>query len=335
MTKKLVLILILLCSALLLASCGDDGVPEGMQLVNDGERDGFYFYAPEEWTVSNIGGIRSAFVSTLDSTSVSLVEAEMPSVTLDEYFTESLKESTLEIKSKSDKGEKVNLGNAEEAYQYTFSYVYGEAEYKFLQVYAKYKGRFFILTYTALLKEKSEGVSYYDTHLEKLVKIMENVKFADKGTPSDDGSEVVDGYKLASDSSLCGFELYVPERYEPLSNGAIVTCEIDGVASLTFSRMTIGGVKFADYWTMRKDELTSLFGEITVISENEQTTIGNLTNALSYEYTYEYDGETYHVYQIYSATSFSGFVFTFTSLEESYQDLIGEIEDVIERVVFK
>lgn len=336
MTKKLSLILVLLLSIIVLASCAGSDAPEGMQAVNDGEKDGFYLYAPEEWSVSSIGGIRSAFVSTFDSTSVSLVESKMPTGTLDEYFASTiLSEATFEIKNPTLTGKKCNLGNADEAYQYTYSYVYGEAEYNFLQVLAKYKGRFFILTYTALHKDKSEGVTYYDAHFEELVKIMENVKFADKGAPTDSDAEIKDGYKLASDPTLCGFELYVPERYEVVSNSAIVTCEIDKSASITFSKMTIGGVKFADYWVMRQDELKAVFGKITVTKENQPTVIGNLTNAYAYEYSYEYDGETYRVYQIFTATSYSGFVFTFTATEEAYPNLIGEIEDVIERVVFK
>ena len=336
MTKKLSLILVLLLSLIVLASCGGSDAPEGMQAVNDGEKDGFYLYVPEEWTVSSIGGIRSAFVSTFDSTSVSLVESKMPTGTLDEYFASSiLSESTLEIKNPTLKGEKCNLGNADEAYQYTYSYVYGKAEYKFLQVLAKYKGRFFILTYSALLQDKSEGVTYYDAHLEELVKIMENVKFTDKSAPADDKTEVKDGYKLASEPGLCGFSLYVPERYEIVSSSAMVTCTIDESASITFSKMTVGGVKFADYWTMRLDELKALFGEISVTKENQPTVIGKLTNAYSYEYSYKYDGVTYRVYQIFTATSYSGFVFTFTATEEEYPKLIGEIEDVIERVEFE
>ena len=78
--KKLIALILSLTTIFLslisLTSCGDDKdeTPEGMQLVYGGKNAGYYFYAPEEWTVSNIGAIKSAYVSRLDTTSVSFCE---------------------------------------------------------------------------------------------------------------------------------------------------------------------------------------------------------------------------------------------------------------------
>ena len=79
-------ILICLCAAILLAvcvlplcSCGeDDGIPDGMQLVRGSDELGYYFFAPEEWTVSNTGNIACAYTTNINTASVTFVEAELP-----------------------------------------------------------------------------------------------------------------------------------------------------------------------------------------------------------------------------------------------------------------
>ena len=57
--KKLILIFIALITVFSLASCGEDAeIPDGMQLVSGGEDKGYYFFAPEEWTVGKeISGV--------------------------------------------------------------------------------------------------------------------------------------------------------------------------------------------------------------------------------------------------------------------------------------
>ena len=74
--KKLALAFILVLSVILLIGCGSDGAPDGMQLVSGGPELGYYFYAPEEWTVSNTGDISSVYVSRIDTTSVSFAEID-------------------------------------------------------------------------------------------------------------------------------------------------------------------------------------------------------------------------------------------------------------------
>ena len=68
----LILIATLCASMFCLTSCSDgESLPEGMQLIAGGESLGYYFYGPEEWTVSNIGEIKSAYASRVDTSSAS------------------------------------------------------------------------------------------------------------------------------------------------------------------------------------------------------------------------------------------------------------------------
>jgi len=83
--KKFCLIALIIISIFALASCKDTGdVPEGMQLVGGGEGKGYYFYAPEEWTVTSLGGIDAAYVSNVNTTSVTFTEIDADTLEYDE-----------------------------------------------------------------------------------------------------------------------------------------------------------------------------------------------------------------------------------------------------------
>ena len=198
---------------LLLALCGCSqtaDAPDGMQLVRGSDALGYYFYSPIGWIAASQGNIASSYVSTIDSTSVTLVEAKMPEGTVKEYFEAAKADFTFDIEVKNEGGEPIacKLGNAEEAQQYIYDYEYSGFKFRTMQIFAKFEGRFYIFTFTSQLTERSTGVSYYDFHLENsLPSIVENVKFVTKsGTePAPEYTEV-DGYLLVSDRKLCGFD---------------------------------------------------------------------------------------------------------------------------------
>ena len=142
-----------------LTSCADSSdVPEGMKLVAGGEELGYYFYAPEGWAVSNVGEIKSAFVSRIDTSSVSFTEInpllknptgngkETDDYFFENYFTESLSEFP-SAPTVSNNGEEIIFGKSGEgatkAKKYTFSYDYYDANaeetfsYAFMQILIK------------------------------------------------------------------------------------------------------------------------------------------------------------------------------------------------------
>ena len=328
---------------LLLALCGcsqGSDAPDGMQLVRGSDAIGYYFYSPIGWIVASQGNVASSYVSTVDSTSVTLVEAKMPEGTVKEYFEAAKADFTFDIEVKNEGGEPIatKLGNAEEALQYTYDYEYSGFKFRTIQIFAKFEGRFYIFTFTAQLTERTEGESYYDFHFAKSFQsIVENVKFVTKsGTePAPEYTEV-DGYLLVSDKKLCGFDMYVPKDYKvDFSDGIVSVTRADG-ANITVSKSTATGVTIKDYWANRKNELEVIVGTVTEIEVNksEGVTLGNLATAASYEYTYELGGVKYHVYQVFAVDTFEGYAFTFTAPESVYAERIGEALDVAARLEF-
>lgn len=347
MKRLTALLLFVIISVLSLVSCGEStDIPEGMQLVRGSDALGYYFYSPDGWAVANQGGIAATYVSAIDTTSVTLTEASMPSGSIEEYFEAAKADFTFEITLKKQ-GENFKLGNAEEARQYVYDYKYwsfnqnGEKEYfdvRTMQIFAKFDGRFYIFTFTSKLTERSEGQSYYDFHLENSLKsITDNLKFVKKSGAGDKPSyPELDGYLLVSDRSLSGFDLYVTKDYSVDFSDGIVSVSREDGANITVSKATRAGVSIKEYWENRKRELEAIVGPVTEIKVNnlEGVKLGNLSRAASYEYTYVLDGVDYHVYQIFGVDSFNGYAFTFTAPEAVYENRIKEALDIAGRIKF-
>ena len=334
-----VLTIITLLLALTGCSQGADA-PEGMQLVRGSDAIGYYFYSPIGWIVASQGNIASSYVSTIDSTSVTLVEAKMPEGSIKDYFEAAKADFTFEITVKNEGGEPIvaKLGNSEEAYQYIYDYEYSGFKFRTMQIFAKFEGRFYIFTFTSQLTERSAGTSYYDFHLaNSLPMIIENVKFVTKsGTEPTPEYPEVNGYLLVSDKNLCGFDMYVPKDYKVDYSDGIVSVTREDGANITVSKSTATGVTIKDYWANRKNELEAIVGTVTEIEVNksEGVTLGNLATAASYEYTYELGGVKYHVYQVFAVDTFEGYAFTFTAPEAVYAERIGEARDIAARLEF-
>ena len=345
MKRKLISLVMIFALALSLASCGGESAPTGMKAASDSSRVGYKLYVPEEWTVSNLGNITAAYVSSLDSSSISLVEAENPEGTLAEYFEEHL--SDFPTAPQDLRSENALFGNATEAIKYTYNLEHtpnpgaqtdGEAAMPrvgFMQVLIRFNERFFIFTYSALLEKRNDEATYYEHHLPDVQAIMDNAFFTTGETTNEQPSyEVNDGFKLISDKSLSGFSLYVPESYAVTISSGIVTAESERGAVLTVMKMTVGQIYFSDYWELRRAELAQIFGEVNEISKNTPVTIGNVSNAYAYEYSYVYSGVTYRVYQVFLATG-SGYAFTMTAPEEVYDAHRDELGEIMEKIVFE
>lgn len=336
--KKLTALLLAIITILSLAGCNVvNDVPSGMQLVRGGEDVGYYLYSPDGWIIANQGDIAATYMSTIDTTSITLAEASMPSGSIAEYFEAEAEKFEFPInvtKANAD----YKLGNAEEAKQFIYDYEYSGYKFRTMQIFAKYDGRFYIFTFSSQLGERRDGESYYDYHLNNNLKsITDNLKFVKKtGTESKPEYPSVDGYLLVSDKGLCGFDLYVTESYSVDYSDGIVSVSSDDGASITVSKATSTDVSIKDYWKNRKSELEAIVGTVTEIDVNKTdgVTLGSLTTAASYEYTYVVGGVTYHVYQVFGVDLFSGYAFTFTAPEDVYTARIGEALDIAARIRF-
>ena len=349
--KKLIsavlIVAMMLAVVAMLGSCGESDVPSGMQLVRGGESVGYYLYAPEEWTVANQEslGISCAYVSKLDNTSVTMIEAELPSVTIPEYIATELAKYPESFALKVTlEARETSFGNAESAYKVTYTYKYGEYDYQSMQIFALYKSRFYIFTYNASTAAYTVDDSYYSNYLEKIEDVITNVKFVDKVdspavTPEfeKDG----EGYSLVSDKDLAGFEMYIPDTYKLDWASAMVSATRDGGANITVSEATDTNVDDNGYWKTRFEQLKKIATKVDYeIDENgklggkEGVDLGDGLDAVSIEYSYELFGTSYSVYQVLIVDGWSGYVFTFTAESADYDELLPEAKTILYKLKF-
>lgn len=189
--KKAIAIILVLISMLSLFACGKDDTPKGMQLASGSESDGYCFYVPEEWTVSNIPGISTAYVSTITSTSVSFAEIDSESefdydpnvITPDlyfvtEYFNKAISEFPANLKPTNVNGgdkivaeeqyvkdlgtgyEDVNL-RPDNYSKYIFQYEYKNGDYyytyRFTQYYIVKGDRYFVMQYFGVAEKYTKN----------------------------------------------------------------------------------------------------------------------------------------------------------------------------------
>ena len=331
--KKILSVALILSTLLCIFSCGNkkSDIPAGMQIVRGGENIGYYFYAPEEWQISNVGNISSAYASNVDTTSVSYTEVTPPEGTAYEYFHESLKEFPTAPELTVD-GKETTFGNADSALMFVYEHTYTGHKFRTMQILVSYKERFGIFTYTSVLEKISSDELQYDYYKEKIDNVMSVFKFVDKsGTVNENKYEnTPDGYMLISDMAVAKFSLFVPSDMTVNFSSGISSASFADGSTLTLSRAIATGVVVSDYWENRKTELKEIVTELNVIEENKNTVLGNSKRAYAYEYTYVYNGSTYHVYQILGITTFNGFVFTYTAKEDNYSLHMPQIEKIIE-----
>ena len=217
--KKIIFLILAFATMFTLVSCSDEDIPDGMQLVDGSDEQGYYFYAPDGWIVQNINGIPAAYVSRINNTSVSFRE-----YSLDEFINTGSICNSIECKGQSlsnadhyflyhyfsatyaplslegftsDGGATVMFGaegkRADRAVKYEFSYVYtnvafdeGDDETKtvgFIQYFITHDGHYYLLTYTAIKDASATSdTSNFDNYREDLDMIVENFRFIDGAT---------------------------------------------------------------------------------------------------------------------------------------------------------
>ncbi|MBO5908111.1 MAG: hypothetical protein J6Q85_08200 [Clostridia bacterium] len=372
MKKFLLLTLILIMTTLVFTSCGDGSTaPDGMQLVYESKSEGYVFWGPDGWIISNRGAVAATYLSSFNQTSITFTKAPMPSETdgsgavdFDLYFQNSMAAFPYEI-TVVERGVSENFGTAEagadRAKRYVYTYKYGELDVACMQILLTRGEDFFIFTYTSYGSPSDES-SYYRTYLDKALAVCENFQFTDK---SDEGEAPIpsvdkDGYYLASNKTLSGFELYLPVDYTLVDASALVSAKISNKANVSLTRATQTGVGILDYLLLRREKLSAITDSFTDIkisvakavnTESEyfddwtlsilpeldsELKLGNLDSSrvAAYEYTYTLGENTYHVLQVLGTDNLNGYVFTYTALEEEYAEHLGEIRTILEKVIF-
>ena len=343
-----------------LASCKkDDGIPKGMQLVRGSDELGYYFYAPEEWTVSNTGNVACVYTADINTASVTFVEAKMPTQTdtdiqgdvgfgteIDEYFEADIPNFPFPIVMKETCVE-TNFGNAESAYKFVYSYEYGAVEdnpatpenekksglsMTCKQIFIKHAGRFFIFTYTAPNNSFDKENTYYQHYIneKKIDSIKDNFKFVDRAPSTGDTPDYPrdeDGYILVTDKKATKALLYLPDSFEVAVSGATVTAIRADGTSVNLAPISGGADNPADYWKVRRADLEYICDSLTVATDSEgkekcdlPVTVEGARWAFSYEYTYTLAGKTYSVYQVFTATWSDAYAITYTVEADSIDE---------------
>lgn len=369
MKKILTLFLILTLGVGALFACGDgsEKAPEGLQVVKISEEDGYKFYGPEGWSIVSTDKIAATKVSPINNTSITFTEADMPVGSIPEYFEESLAEFPSSIKDTMKitlRDEKCSFGNADNpddvAYKYIYTYKYENYDFACMQILLTHANRFYIFTYTSY-GDVEDPDSTYNSYLKSVQLAIDSFCFTERTPASAPSYEKdADGYNLVSDRALSGFDLYLPADYEVVYSSAYVKAKISSGANISLSKATQTGIGIANYLEMRKSDMqkfTTNFTDVQItltkkIPEDSETlknwkfdvlptsdtalSFGDLSKdgIIAYEYTYVFNGQTYHVYQVMGVDSLNGYVFTYTALEDEYSAHIDEIKTILQKVRF-
>ncbi len=371
MKRILTFFSLILITGALLISCGEaPDAPEGMQVVYESREDGYVFYGPDGWIISNRGGIAASYVSGINSTSISFAKTTLPEgVTVENYFDAMKVEFPYSI-TLTKSGERCNFGTDNSTVGYKYIYTFklpgkdtqdtdGDGnvsedvmlDYTAMQIIVSNGGNVYIFTYTALGTPDNESGNYR-LYLDGAQAAVDSFKFTEVITGTQTAPEYPkdeDGYSMVSDKSLAGFELYLPDAFTVVDNSALVSATLTDGSTVSVTRATEVGVTIDKYWEARKTELSKFVKNLSVIKENvtntknEETgvysdgvTFGNLelNRIAMYEYTYEFSGTTYHVYQLLGWTATDGYVFTYTARDADYASHLDEVMTVINKVRF-
>ena len=154
---------------------------------------------------------------------------------------------------------------------------------------------------------------------------------------SDDG--VPAGMKLASDTSLVEYSLFVPSEW-------VIDSSTDRITSAHASKNDLTSVNLQkqafdsldNWWTTYKKSLSSMFKDLNILSENEDIVIGGL-NAKKHIFTASFGEGSYFKYELIGVLKGnSAYVFTFTYTgvknndtitysDEKHKDNIKKITD--------
>ncbi len=353
-----------------LASCGGgSGAPDGMKLVRGSDALGYYFYAPEEWTVSNHGDISAVYVSAIDTTSVTFVKSEMPEILTEEtelaaitrYFGEEIASLSAALEPSVVSGiTECNFGKedakADRAYEaaYTVNYDSGnndengnsvKVKIGIWQIFVIKGDEFFIFTFSSSKQlESSQEKSRYDRHLESVKKIVSEFKFVEKSGEEDPKKEypTVDGYMLISDRVHTGFDFYVPLGYTPdfpTDDSQFVSASRDGITVSMGRAERPTSTPMADEYFKDQVDRIAAIAEITA----EPTTSAKIhikDNVLSEftEYSFKYNGVEYKVYQVLAREATNQYtetyLFTYTARTDLYDANLAEAKDILARVEY-
>ncbi len=162
---------VLCASMLLLTGCGDTEAPTGFQTAS-GEAADYAFFVPDDWTVDMTTGATSAYCSTEDPSSVSVMAWELPNTdtTLDEWWAMNLEDISRVFQNVEAAPPETLTLDGVHAQKYVYTADLGEFSYKIMQTAAIKGGSVYLVTYTSL-------VDAYDAHVGEVDQMIGFFRF--------------------------------------------------------------------------------------------------------------------------------------------------------------
>ena len=343
MKRSLSLILILASLVLVLASLtacgGEDGVPTGMQLAADGT-DGYRVCIPATWEFVNEAEALEAYVSQVDKTGFILTyraisgdspearwQADMPTLAKNlAEFTEIAHGETAVDKNS--------------AFYAIYTYKTGDTVYRAESVYVSHSDRDYLLTFTA----KDDSFKDYEKTLSDILK---NTSFTDARRPVTnhifEDENAPEGMRLASDLRIATYRLYIPEDYiVPLATETTRAYVSDADrSSVNFHGFVPTVTTVADFWASYKTELESIFNDLSILEEKDDSSFGPYENIFRATYTGKVNGAEYKVMQYFMFRDYYVYTFTYTaSTADSgngvsfYDKNLADINKIVENFKF-
>lgn len=171
---KYILAAVLFLMTALFTACGNDpnaiNPPNGMILSCDPETADYFLFVPENWTVDLTTSASGAYYSNSDPSSISMMvwELEHTDTSLDDWWTANVSDLELVFRNFALESTENTTVDGNYAQQYVYTADLGENHYKIMQTGILKEGRVFLFTYTSLADN-------YDSHLEDIAKIVENI----------------------------------------------------------------------------------------------------------------------------------------------------------------
>ena len=353
--RTVAVLMLLVITASMLASCTVEkaypGAPDGMRPCNIGEQ-GVIMYVPANWSVDTSTKIPTAFFSNTEQSMITLVtvpnaewKAGDANKTIPQYWSEQKVKfdamTELEfnvIKPSTEATDDLYftdvIAENKQIFEYRYSFKLSsqgaDLKYCFSQAFVEnpVTADLYIITYSAL-------DTYFDTHLEDISKIYENLKFVTETEPMADSTpdssfvsvpDTPEGYSAITGEHV-DYILFVPADWTPLLNTGItaasapnapsVTCSVTGF-NLENNDRVIDPSDFDNYFSALEATIVDTFGNISFDDVNAKyipTTIGvtgtdATLDARKYVYRVAVNGVEY-TYDQYIVI-FQGYVYQIT-----------------------
>ncbi len=231
----IILVLLSLC-CILLSSCKESEIPDGMEQISDTSLVEYIMYAPKGWIVDSAPGkTTGAHVSDSDRTSISVQKLSYSNLDMwwseyDASLSSQFKDSYKILEEDTDV-----LISGINGKKQVFTVSFGKTLLKYELYGVLYKDSVYTITvvYYGTMVSGAEGetASYTDkTHGATMKIIIDNFKFVEKTASSEpqyDEKSTPENMKCASNSKIVDYLLFVPSNWTvEKTSGAVSSASI-------------------------------------------------------------------------------------------------------------